>query len=258
MTLANAGEADNCKPLQGVGVYVGEGLPPVPPKLARKIVAGDYIEMEELLPEMCTREDSEPGAKRRCSRRASDIFTWLQCFRVYGSIRGSRSPEMKMIPELMAYMGTIIRANRKYVGSEWLRYDMLFRKHTAFRNDTKWSVINPTIYARCFMAAARNPPRCETCLSVTHETKDCPQHDVSEWDIEARLRNMEQTIHNLPPAPTRHHIQFSGEVCRKWNKGECNYPFCRHTHVCSLCSGGTHPAIHCPRHTRSVMGSHPS
>ena len=76
VTLANAGEADNCKPFQGAGVYVGEGLPPVP---TRKIAAGDYIEMEELLPEMCTREDSEPGAKRRCSRRASDIFTWLGC-----------------------------------------------------------------------------------------------------------------------------------------------------------------------------------
>ena len=171
------------------------------------------------------------------------------------SIRGSHSPEM--IPELMTYMGTIIRANREYVGSEWLGYNMLFRKHAALRNNTRWSVINLTIYMRCFTAAVRNPPRCETCLSITHETKDCTQHNVNEWNIEARLRNMEQTIHNLPPAPTRHHIQFSGEVCRKWNKGECNYRFCRQTHVCSLCSGGTHPAIHCPRHTRSVTESHP-
>ena len=63
MTLANAGEANNCKSLQGEGVYAGESLPPVPLKLARKIAAGDYIEMEKMLPEMCTWDDSEPGAK---------------------------------------------------------------------------------------------------------------------------------------------------------------------------------------------------
>ena len=253
--LANAGD-DNGKSLHGAGIYVGEGLPPVPPKLAKKISAGEYVEMEELLPEMCTREDSEPGAKRRCSRRSFDIFTWLQCFGVYVSIRGSRSPEM--IPELMAYMGTIIRAHREYTGSEWLRDDMLFRKHAALRNDTRWSVINPTIYVRCFTAATRNPPRCETCLSVTHETKDCTQQEISEWDIEARLKSMEQTVRNLSPAPTHYHMQFSGEVCRKWNKGECSYPFCRHTHVCSLCGGGTHPAVRCPRRTRSVPESQPT
>ena len=105
--LANAGED---KLQSGAGAYVGEGLPPIPPKLAKKIVAGEYIEMEELLPEMCTREEGEPGAKRRCLRRASDIFTWLQCFGAYVSVRGAQFPEM--IPELMVYMGTILRAQR--------------------------------------------------------------------------------------------------------------------------------------------------
>ena len=251
-TLANVGENDL---QQGVGMYIGEGLPPIPHKLAKKITGGEYVEMEELLPEMCTREEGEPGAKRRCPRRASDIFTWLQCFGAYVSVRGARFPEM--IPELMAYMGTIIKASREYTGSEWLKYDMLFRKHAALRKETMWSVINPTIYARCFTSATRNPPRCEICLAVTHETKDCTQHDLSEGDIEGRLRSMEQTIQNLPSTPTRPNIQFSGEVCRKWNKGKCSYPYCRHTHVCSLC-GGAHPAIRCQRRGRSGSDSHPA
>lgn len=34
------------------GVYVGEGLPPVPLKRIRKVRAGDYVEMEEFLPEV--------------------------------------------------------------------------------------------------------------------------------------------------------------------------------------------------------------
>ena len=31
---------------------------------------------------------------------------------------------MEMVPELMAYMGTIIRAKREYTGLEWSKYHM--------------------------------------------------------------------------------------------------------------------------------------
>ena len=250
--LANAGVD---KTRQGEGVYVGEGLPPVPQKLVKRIRSGEYVEMEELLPEMCTRDDAEPEAKRHCSRRSPDIFTWLQCFGVYTSIRGAQFPEL--ITELMAYMGTIIRVNREYTGSEWAKYDMLFHKHAALRRETRWSVINPTIYARCFTAATRSPPRCEVCLASTHDTRECSQRDVDEGDIEGRLRNMERTIQNLPPLPPRNVIQFSGEVCRKWNKGECRYAYCRHTHVCSSC-GGAHPAVRCSRRGRMGAESKPA
>ena len=78
---------------------------------AKKILSVDYVEMEELLPKMGTLDDDPPKPKRHCSRRVSDIFTWLQCFVVYVSIRGAQSPEV--IPELMAYMTTIIRVNRE-------------------------------------------------------------------------------------------------------------------------------------------------
>ena len=64
-----------------------------------------------------------------------------------------QSPEV--IPELMAYMTTIIRVNRE---SEWRNYDTLFHKLAVLRRDTKWLVINPTIYARFFTVTKRNPP----------------------------------------------------------------------------------------------------
>ena len=251
-TLAHEGE----KVLpQGGGVYVGKGLPPVPLKLAKKIRSGDYIEMEELLPEVGNLEDDIPGEpKRRCSRRVYDIFTWLQCFGVYVSIRGAQAPEV--IPELMAYMTTIIRVNREYSGTEWRSYDTLFRKHAALRRDTNWSVINPTIYARCFTAATRNPPRCKLCLAISHDTKDCSQQDITDYSLEGRLKSMEQTMWALAPAHPQTPVKSSGEVCRKWNRGECNYPYCRHTHVCSSC-GGAHPVIRCPRHGRGGPGAIP-
>ena len=38
-------------PLPMAGVYIGESLPPVPTKLASKILRWEYIEMVEMLPE---------------------------------------------------------------------------------------------------------------------------------------------------------------------------------------------------------------
>ena len=89
----------------------------------------------------------------------------------------------KVIPEFMAYTTTIIRVNREYSGSEWRNNDTLLHKLAALRRDTKWLVINPTIYARCFTAATRNPPRCKLCLAFSHDTKDCSQQDIAECSI---------------------------------------------------------------------------
>ena len=95
-------------------------------------------------------------------------------------------------------------------------------------------MINPTIYARCFIAATRNPPRCKLCLSITHDTKDCCQQDVTEYGIERRLKSKEQTTQALIPTHPHPPVKLSGEVCRKWNRGECNYPFAG-THTCAAC-----------------------
>ena len=67
------------------GVYVGDGLPPVPAKLAAKIQKGEFIEMWELLPEFWSshREEDIEGnqeIKIRRSWKVTDILAavfWL-------------------------------------------------------------------------------------------------------------------------------------------------------------------------------------
>ena len=98
----------------------------------------------------------------------------------------------------------------------------LFRKLAALRRDTKCLVINPTIYARCFTAATRNPPRYELCLAFSHEMKDCNHWDFAESSIEGQLKGMKQSIQALIPAQACPAVKSSGEVCRKWNRGDCN------------------------------------
>ena len=91
------------RPLEGV--YLGEGVPPVPSKLAVRIRRGDFMEMGELL--WAGPRDDEPSSSQdhssrsHRSRKVTDIFTWLQCYGVYVSTRATAAPNL--IPELMAH-----------------------------------------------------------------------------------------------------------------------------------------------------------
>ena len=37
----------------------------------------------------------------------------------------------------------------------------------------------------------------------------------------------------------------SGEICRKYNRGECTFRYCKYGHRCVTCRGN-HPAVECP------------
>ena len=68
------------------GTRIGEGLPPVPAKLAQRIIKGEFIELHELLPELMsepkdtTRSSSRTRAKKRlldCTNGCSALLcTW--------------------------------------------------------------------------------------------------------------------------------------------------------------------------------------
>ena len=118
-----SGSADKLVVIDGShGAYVGEGFPPVPAKVAAKIRQGDF-EIGELLSEFWSipREDdggTKPDGGRHRSHLVTDIFTWLQCFSMYTSIRASHTPAM--LPELMVYMSHIIRVHQDYAGLAWI------------------------------------------------------------------------------------------------------------------------------------------
>ena len=97
------------------GVYIGEGVVPIPRKLAEKIWRWEFMDMGELLPECW-------GSQGRGNR---DLFIggggrYLQCFTSYVSVQDSQHPEA--IPELMAYMSMIVRSSQDFKDLVWLRY----------------------------------------------------------------------------------------------------------------------------------------
>ena len=179
------------------GVYVGDGLPPVPAKLAAKIRRGEFVEMGELLPEFWSAprdkdSDSKRDNKVRHSRKVTDIFTWLQCFCSFVGVRAQPNPEL--VPELMAYMATIVRVSQDYPGLAWVRYDAAFRRQAALTGDTRWSTINPTLYTVCFTGVAASTARCELCFATSHTERECAQRGDPDPGMKDRLKVLETAI----------------------------------------------------------------
>ena len=127
--------------------------------------------MGEFLPEFWTPkgEEGEPGrdSKLRRTRKVTDIFTWLQCFGTYVSVRATQAPHL--IPELIAYMATIVRVSKDYTGLAWFRYDAAFRRQATITNNICWSVINSTLYTMCFTGMAS---RMKQCFATSHTERE--------------------------------------------------------------------------------------
>jgi len=239
------------------GICVGEGLPSVPERLAARIRRGEFIEMCELIPEywLAKEEDGTSKAERQRPRRVLDIFTWVQSFTIYVSVRAAHDPSL--IPELMAYMYMIVRASQDFGGTGWVNYDTVFRRQAAATGVTSWSKVNGTLHYICFNGPRRQVNRCELCLAATHRTEDCGLGDP-EQESSSRLRALEAMVQSLSSRQAASHthasppIRPSGQVCRAWNRQGCHFRGCRHTHVCSTC-GGNHPAVLC---WAASQGSH--
>ena len=234
------------------GVYVGDGLPPVPQKLADKILRWEFVDMGELLPEFWSMaKEEEPAGRRpltsRRARKVTDIFTWVQCYGSYVSVLGPQFP--KVIPELMAYMTTIVRVSRDYTGLAWVRYDAAFRRQAALTGNRGWSRINSTIYTVCFTGNAQMTERCELCFGSTHASKDCALRGDPDPELQVRVKAVEAAVLAMSPKPVKSgelgQYQPSGQICRLWNKNVCTFRRCRHAHICSNCRG-SHPVLSCP------------
>ena len=160
------------------GVYMGEGISPVPAKLAERIRRGEYVEMEEMLPEIWSGQKDEVlrEARPRRTQKVAEIFTWLQSFVSYVVVRGAAAP--KLIPELMAYQVTIVRVSQDFSGLAWVRYDQAYRRQAALTGHFNWSVINATLYTMCFTGLATVQKRYELCLATSHTEQECAQAEM--------------------------------------------------------------------------------
>ena len=113
---------------------LSESLPPIPAKLVEQIWKGEFVDMSELLrdnleaqrrgavQEAAGATSSSGGSRRR--REVPDLLSWVQCFRTYTAVVGSKYPER--MAKLLAYQTLIVREARTCGWRGWLSYDTYF------------------------------------------------------------------------------------------------------------------------------------
>ena len=103
----------------------------------------------------------------------TNISQWVERFSMMAAILSTRFPEKA--PELFAYQGSIIRAERNYEGKQWVVYDRQFRREALARKDLNWSVPNLRLYNEAFTGRAKAIPRCSVCLQMTIRQSHVPR-----------------------------------------------------------------------------------
>lgn len=261
---ANSGDAGGSKAATPVGnqattkkatssdtlpFTLGEGLPPVPAKLASKIRRGEYVDMAELLRDNMelerrrdTREVSSNafGLNQQPNRReVPDLLSWVQCFGMYAAVLSSSYPER--VQELYAYQTMIVREARRCGGKGWLSYDQMFRQHAAVRA-TDWSKLNNSLYATTFLQQQNGRGRtCVHCMETNHVSNDCSLAPVRP----GRLPSQSRTEFSAD-SDEKGNKGRSSKICYSWNDGRCAIgPYCRYRHICAKCGSNAHKAMHC-------------
>ena len=149
--------------------------------------------------------------------------------------------------------GGNLRANglrSDFAGLAWQCYDSGFRRQAAITGNRQWSHINATLYT-CFTGKALPIARCELCFALTHTTMQCGLQSDMDPDLLARIKAIESAVLALTAnqGKSSRPIRASAEPCRLWNNNRCNFPRCKHEHVCIKC-WGNHQTIVCPNSYR--------
>ncbi len=197
----------------GAGVSMGESIAPIPSRVADKVLKRTFVDMAELLPEVWAvskADETTKASTQRRPRQVTDIFTWMRCFAAYVAVLSSNFNEE--VPELMAYMVTILRVSQDFAGLAWVRYDAAYRRQAASTGNRKWSQINSSLYAIC---RAQVVSRCDLCCSSAHATTECTLAMDQEPDMPHRVvpvtstgarafRTSSKRVYgNLPPLQCR-------------------------------------------------------
>ena len=149
----NSKEKD--KPPPQPAFLLGEGLPPVPPKLVQRL---EFVDMAELLGDnlevqrRSSVNDLQPTSQSSKSRRREvlDVLSWAACFGVYAAVLMAKHPEM--VKQLFVYQTMMLREARGCGGSGWQTYDSYFRQQVAGNPTADWSRLNTALYAVTFLS----------------------------------------------------------------------------------------------------------
>lgn len=238
------------------------GCPVLPKKISEKILALEYIDFADLLPDQLRSVASQGGnstdkvvilpeslyeSNKKRKRQIPDIATWIEVFSIYILALAPKYPDM--LPELTAYQLLIVQHSRRFEYPSWLRYDMEFRQWAAINNCRQWSQIHPQLYAYAFTAHGRDTSWCPVCqLEGGNHSYDCPSFSARKYT------NKPAPVYPAHPAEGASKRFAMPAVkrpkpdhCLLFNKYRGNCPYgteCKFVHKCARCSQ-PHPVSAC-------------
>ena len=223
------------------------GCGAVPPKLVRRIVGKEYVDIWELLPESWQLEMESSCCHSKRPRRSlvTDINVWTECFATMAAILSTAFPTQA--PHLFAYLRTITKASRMFESSAWASYDMAYRRQAANRGSLDWGIVDAALFNEAFAGRAKQIPRCRYCLSDTHSSPECLHSPTDLTNVGTSFRAGPR-LAGQPGRPT------SSEICRLFNApggSRCRFPWCRYAHLCARCKR-PHPAADCSESKRQA------
>lgn len=128
-TVAIAGVGGESTPgASQMGAGGSSQLLALPAKLTKKILDLEYVEMTELLPEVWRGQEEDPKCchQRKGQHRGpiTDILMWTECYTSLVSVLATRHADKT--PQFMAYLRTIVKAQRAFSGDGWVTYDSCY------------------------------------------------------------------------------------------------------------------------------------
>ena len=234
-----------CAGQSGIGgslsVILSSSSQPIPARLTRRIMAGEFVEMRELLCDNIALHDqlesihgslqtmATPGALRARMREVPSLSSWVYCFAAYIAVR-TTDP---LVRDMLAYMRIIVRESLRHGGGGWQEYDRNFRRLAAIDTNLRWNSLLPDLQASTILGQrGGGGVFCSLCRGVDHTSAQCAltymqqpvigasNQDASSRPLEARGRSQRQLA----------------RICTSWNKGSCAYPgSCTFRHVCVTC-----------------------
>ena len=213
----------------------------LPPKLIKKILDLEYVDMAELVPEFWRFQEEEQKCCHQVNRTprrgpVTDILLWVECFASMVDILYRKYPDKTS--HFMTYLKTIVHAHKSFIGDGWVTYDACYRRKAAVAKSLDWGHVDFTLYNETFTGRAKAIPKCRYCMSEYHSSVDCT---YAPDNLTSRLALPSNSRFNIGQQ------RGTTEICHLFNTksgNKCRFTPCRFSHICSECHG-SHPRANC-------------
>ena len=229
------------------GLILSPADVPFPRKLVEKVIARQFVDMRELLPDnisLLHRLESVQGPipvqtlgpTRPRLRNVTTISTWVYCFLGYMAIL-TTDPRTR---DQLAYARLIIREAQRHGGRGWLDYGRAFRQQAAVDPSIRWNTLFPGLQASTILGQTNSQAStfCTLCRGADHVQSQCALAYLYPQPMRASAQ-----VRQTSNRPARR----AENICKSWNKGACIFPnTCTYRHVCMM-HQLHHMARDCPK-----------